>query len=442
MELYNKYIIEHKGGSVKKKVLIPYPSLRDMRELALLKNQLPYQIIFDTCSRGMLEYHIATATDRDNIAHLVSKGIADRVSQCKQSGIIGVVSSWDYPGNVLSVLIANEIGALGPDPELILMLHHKYYARELQKKLVPECIPEFALVGFDGHGVDDVPLPYPFFIKPVKAYRSMCAYAVHSAEQLHSLLHVMQMPPMFLEPFNYLLDHYSSLSHNAYYMIVESLLTGDQVTLEGYIFNGTITIMGITDSIMYPGTISFERFEYPSRFPESIQKRMECITKKLIGGLGLDNTMFNIEFMYDEQKDEISLIELNPRMAHQFADLYEKVDGTNGYQVLLDIAMGVEPTFKKGSGQYACAASCVMRTFKKMRVIRVPDEKELAQFKNQFPDARLELYAIAGAVFDDQGQDAESYKYAIINIGGYDRADLLDRYEKCKRMLPITLAPI
>ena len=41
--------------------------------------------------------------------------------------------------------------------------------------------------------------------------------------------------------------------------------------------------------------------------------------------------MFNIEMMYDAATDRIGIIEINPRMASQFADLYEKVDGTNSY---------------------------------------------------------------------------------------------------------------
>ena len=60
-----------------------------------------------------------------------------------------------------------------------------------------------------------------------------------------------------------------------------------------------------------------------------------------MSGLGFDNCMFNIEMMYDAREDRIAIIEINPRMASQFADLYEKVDGTNAYEVLLDLGMGV-----------------------------------------------------------------------------------------------------
>ena len=110
--------------------------------------------------------------------------------------------------------------------------------------------------------------------------------------------------------------------------------------------------MGITDSIMYPGTMSFERFEYPSRLPVGVQERMSDIARQVILGIGLDNTMFNMEMFYKEETDAIHIIEINPRMSYQFADLFEKVDGTNSYSVQLQLSQGQEPEFANGKGEY------------------------------------------------------------------------------------------
>ncbi len=34
------------------------------------------------------------------------------------------------------------------------------------------------------------------------------------------------------------------------------------------------SIMGVVDSIMFPGTLAFSRFDYPSALPEGVQARM------------------------------------------------------------------------------------------------------------------------------------------------------------------------
>ena len=75
------------------------------------------------------------------------------------------------------------------------------------------------------------------------------------------------------------------------------------------------------------------------------------MARRLMGGLGFDNGLFNIEMIYDGREDRIAVIEINPRMASQFADLYEKVDGTNAYEVLLDIGTGVRPSPKRRQGR-------------------------------------------------------------------------------------------
>lgn len=122
------------------------------------------------------------------------------------------------------------------------------------------------------------------------------------------------------------------------YLIAEEPLGGVQVTVEGCVFHGEVEIIGITDSVMYPGTISFERFEYPSVLPEPVQRRMEELASRFVRLIGYDDGLFNIEMFYDATSDTIHFIEINPRMCPQFADLMEKVNGVNTYAIALAIA--------------------------------------------------------------------------------------------------------
>ena len=149
-------------------------------------------------------------------------------------------------------------------------------------------------------------------------------------------------------------------------------------------------------SVMFPGTLAFSRFDYPSRLPQGVQARMAEIATTLMQGLGFDNGMFNIEMMYDAEADRISIIEINPRMASQFADLYEKVDGTISYSVLLDIAQGRPPRFTRRQGRYAFAASCVLRSFEDYLVAAVPSEADIGRLARIYPDIRVELHATPG----------------------------------------------
>jgi len=86
------------------------------------------------------------------------------------------------------------------------------------------------------------------------------------------------------------------------------------------------------------GTISFQRFEYPSSLDERIQWRMSDIAIRFMRSIDFDDGLFNVEMMYDEDKDTIHIVEVNPRMCPQFADLMEKVNGINTYEIALDSA--------------------------------------------------------------------------------------------------------
>ncbi|GAG29511.1 unnamed protein product, partial [marine sediment metagenome] len=222
----------------------------------------------------------------------------------------------------------------------------------------------------------------------------------------------------FSKPLNILLEKYSDLKINADYLIAEKLMRGQQVTLEGYVYNKKIEILGITDSIMYSETISFKRFEYPSSMTAKIQERMAEIAKVFISSIGFDNGVFNIEFFYDPEEDTVKIIEANPRMASQFADLMEKVEGINTYKIQIDLSLGKEPYFKKRSGIFKYATSFVLRSFKDKRIIKLPDKNDIEKVLNIYPEARIEIYGKEDAFLSEELQDMQSYRYGVINLGG------------------------
>jgi biotin carboxylase len=162
---------------------------------------------------------------------------------------------------------------------------------------------------------------------------------------------------------------------------------------------------------------------------------MREIAARAVLKLGLDATMFNVEMFHDPATDGIAIVEVNPRMAYQFADLYEKVDGTNLYELQLALALGREPRFRRGAGPCRAATSFVLRRFQDARVRRVPSESELAALRRRVPDARVHVLARVGRRLSRQVQDPHSFRYGIVNLGGPSREALLETYEVLCREL-------
>jgi biotin carboxylase len=428
------------AGEVSPVVLVVSATLRDHRELQLL---FPSGIDFrfhDCASASLEELIVGRGAD---------EGVADPLVEVERiltsldgTKIDAVISTDDYPGSALAAIIAERMGLPGPDPKVVLISQHKYLSRVAQAGLVPDAVPPFFLIDT----AEGASLPgersFPLFVKPVKSFFSVGAGEVASRVELAALLTRWRALDQFFLPLERMLERYAGDSIGSKRLIGEGVLKGEQVTVEGYAFGGKAHVFGVVDSIMFPGTIAFARFDYPSRLAESVQARMADIAIRMMEGIGFDNGLFNIEMTYDAETGRTSIIEINPRIASQFADLYEKVDGTSSYRVLLDIAQGRSPRFTWRRGRYPFAASCVLRAFADHHVVRIPDEAEVERITRFFPGTRIELHATPGRKLSDDLNDGHSYRYGIINLGGSDLAEVVLKFEAISETLGIELVPV
>lgn len=371
---------------------------------------------------------------------------ADKVAErFRGEGLDGVIGTGDYPGCMFAALLAERLGLPGPNPQHIVQLSHKVDARLLQRPLVPEAVPDFE--PFD-------PLvrhkrlraPFPLFVKPVKGTMSIRARAVANARELaeatsfgaRELVEKM----LLLRPFQQLNRRYGSSRVPAHWFVAEPPLSGVQVTVDGFCQHGKVTIQGVVDSVMYPGTSNFARFEYPSRLPEAVQARLVALAQRLCEGLSLNATCFNVEFFWNEQTDRIGLIEINPRMSYQFGNLYEAVDGLHTYAIQRSLALGTPVAWHPGRGPSGAAASFVLRRFRDAEVTRVPTPAELAALTLRHPGLSVKILCEPGKRLSHYDQDVGSYRYAIANLAAPTRDELHERWADVERGLEFGFRPV
>ncbi len=422
-------------------VMVLCPTHRDHRELARLVRSGTTYLFHDYASTSLEELiggragAQARAADPFDEVELILKKL-------RGVEIEAIVSTDDYPGSALAAVVAKALGLPGPEPLVNLTCQHKYLSRVAQSALVPDAVPPFALIDVAEELGPPQALAMPFLVKPVKSFFSVGAETINSGAELAAVKARFAKLDQFFLPLDRLLQRYAGVRIGSKRLIAEGLLKGEQVTVEGCVFGGEVSILGVVDSIMFPGTRAFARFDYPSALPDGVQARMAEIATTLMSGLGFDNGLFNIEMMYDAEADRIGIIEINPRMASQFADLYEKVDGTNSYAVLLDIGAGRAPRLTRRQGGYPFAASFVLRSFEDRTVARLPSAAELERLEQLHPDIRVELHAMIGRKLSDDLQDGHSFRYGIVNLGGCDRADALAKFEACRAEVGISFLPL
>lgn len=428
-------------SGARRDVLVVCSTFRDHRELRRLARPGFRYLFHDYASTSLEELIDGRAEGLDGVADPIAE-IARIGAEVAGRDLAAIVSTDDYPGAALASVLAKTLGLPGPDPRLSLICQHKYLSRVAQARILPDAVPAFWPIDVAEHAALPDGIAFPVFVKPMKSFFSIGAQRIGTAAELAEAKRRWIALDDFFLPLERLLEREAGVEIGSMRLIAEGLLKDHQVTVEGYAFSGEISILGVVDSIFFPGTLAFSRFDYPSALPDGVQERMAEMARRLMGGLGFDNGLFNIEMMYDGCEDRIAIIEINPRMASQFADLYEKVDGTNSYEVLLDIGTGVRPSPKRRQGRYQFAASYVLRTFEDCLVAALPSDSQLAELEQLYPDIRVEIHATAGRKLSDELQDGTSFRYGIVSLGGRDRKDVLRRFEACRDGLGIVLLPV
>jgi hypothetical protein len=368
---------------------------------------------------GRLQVVFPEPTDADCPADFDALAWAERAVAGGLGRIDGVFSASDYPGAILAAAIATRLSLPGSKPEAVLRASHKYYSRRSQRESAPEAVPRFGLLRPGASA--RVPFPFPMFVKPVKGSYSVLARRMQTQRELDDFLatpEVREYTNDYLGIFNRLVAAFTRFEYDGRWLLVEELLRGRLVTVEGYVCAGEVAQLGIVDSVLHPQG-SFARFDYPSALPPEVQSRMQEIARRVIARLGLDWTLWNIEMIWDPERNHIAIVEVNPRICGQFADLYQKVDGTNGYAIALALAQGQTPKLVRGGGRYRLASSYPLRVFEPARVTHAPTQEEVAAAAALHPQALVWTECQAAQELSDfaAGEDGASFRYAVVNLG-------------------------
>jgi hypothetical protein len=325
----------------------------------------------------------------------------------------GVVGTKDRSA-LLAAIVAERLGLPGPSPAALLACQHKPTSRRHQQRLLPAATPAFALA--DGQP----PFPFPFFVKPTVGRLSQAARRVDDLAAFRAL----EPPPDgYAHGVARLArlagEHLDGLDA----LLAEELVEGRELTLEGFVRRGRVSVIGATDSVHYPQTRSFERFEYPSALTAPELTRLERMTEQLVRAHGLDDAFFNLELALprlsppESAVDGVRIIELNARLASQFARLLELCHGRSSYEALFALACGDDPAWDVRSAPRGVAVSHVLRAFSDAVVEAIPE-----------PEPDLELLVRPGLPLSRQGpNDVASFRLAIFSEWGETREQAIER---------------
>jgi len=368
-------------------------------------------------------------------------GFVERLAQRARRGAWGaVVSHHEQFGALAAALLAERMGWPGTPVAAVLACQHKLHARQVLQRVCPEANLPFAPL--QARYGEPIPpgLHYPTFAKPLKAAFSVLARRVANHAQLTALTRFGTLEQWIIrrlvEPFDRIARSRLGDVSSAHGMLLEEPVDAPQFNLDGYVFRGQVHAIGVVDAVMYPGTAAFQRFERPSRLPGRVQQRALDVATRFLEAVGFHHGFFNMEFFYDVASDALKVIEFNPRLASQLADLYRRVDGIDAHAGSLALAQGLDPAPAMRCAPTAgAAASFVFRSFERERVPTAPTRRRLRSFNGRFPDAWLQAMPKQGSGLARDFKWLGSHRYGVLHLGGADAVDLHERYRRACALL-------
>lgn len=350
-----------------------------------------------------------------------------------------IVCHWDFPSSCLAPVLGREYGVRAPTLESVLKCEHKYWARIMQQEAVPECTPDFqALDPFDDDAASKLRMDFPVWLKPVKGFSSMLGFMVNDREELKRALAEMREHIGDVgKPFEECLHHADLPQEvrevSGTHALAEEVMSGIQFAPEGYVQDGKVHIHGMFDMLLDQGGKDVLGLRYPADLPQSLHDRANDAARRIIEHVGFDDGCFNVEFLYDEAKDKLWLIEVNTRISQSHCELFRKVDGMSNHEIAVKVALGREPHFPHDQGPNRLAAKLSLEKVGDAEVTRVPEEAELERLGREH-DAIIQIGVKPGDRLSKlPHQPPYAYHIGDVFIGAESKEQLMERYREIAR---------
>ncbi len=358
----------------------------------------------------------------------------------------GIVGTHDSSA-IIAAIIAQETGKRFASVEAIINCQNKYLCRRIQKEVTPEHSPAYA-IALD-YLRDPSRLATPFFIKPA---RSNISFGSHKIERPEALETYITRESIDIARYNqYYLDALSRKPsyHNAMNIatcnsfLCEELINGTQVTVDGYVYDGDISFFGITRANFYPGTNSFFYHSFPHEFSTEITENINNALLRLIPALGIDNSFFNVELRADEVNHTFKIVEVNSRIAFQFAKTIEAVRGFDPLRLLCDVAVGKKPHPTPGNKKlFRYCYNFELHHFSDARILQTPIQTAYDEIRMKYPEVHVRNLIHENLNLSDFKHNPESFRYAVVDVPGDSHEEIMEKYEAVVSLLGYRFALI
>ncbi|MFD7984802.1 ATP-grasp domain-containing protein [Kitasatospora indigofera] len=274
-------------------------------------------------------------------------------------GFDGVVSSCDYYLPTVA-LVAARLGLPGPSAAAVTAACRKDLTR---RKLAVADVPgpRFALCGDLAEATAAaVALGYPLVVKPVDLCAGMLVRRVTDASELAEAFRALAAFPVNARG-----------QQRRAVVLLEELLTGEEVSVETVSYDGGTHVVGVTDKSVGGAPAFVETGHmFPAALGRSDYRAAADTAVRAVRALGLDQVVAHTEIMLTPAGPRV--VEVNPRPAgNRITELVRRVTGTDLAAACVDVALGRQPDLTAAPTGAASAAIAFLLPERDGRLARI-----------------------------------------------------------------------
>ena len=333
-------------------------SLQDRRILILGAGawQVPYLVAAKQL--GLKTYVTDWSTDPVGARHAhVFEPIDLKDQNCtlafaKQHGVEGVFTAAEI-GVTTAAYVAARLELLYHPPEVALAATNKYEMRK-QAREIDILGPEFHLSNHVDEAISmSKEMGFPLVLKPLDNCACRGVAVVRNREELVAAY------------------GNSTRCSTSGQVLVESLMTGREGSIEAIVDNGRVTILGICDKVKAPLPYRYDiQLNYPGDWSVTQHNRIITLVERLVQGFNIRDGIIHVEVIVDGNC--VKLIEFAVRCcgSHVVAKLIPAMTGFDVMEYLFHAALGIKRPIRLGGNKCGVLKFIMLEENRRIKHIR------------------------------------------------------------------------
>lgn len=261
----------------------------------------------------------------------------------KKYAFKGIVC-WSETDVPLKNFLANELHLAGMSAQAVRHSRDKIAMKQKVKHL-GSMIPRFQeVISLLSAKNAARQIGYPVIVKPASGSGSKGIFKVNNDHALEQAL--SQLSNIATDSFDTVFSAFGGG------VILEEFIEGPEFSVDGYVSDGKITVIGITDYQSDPVTFVENRHIFPSNHSDPIQDEIKRCARQIVESLEINNTVFHLEGKYSCNGFKFIECAARPAGGYISTHLLQHASRHQHLQNYVQVCCAIQPSTLRLSGDY------------------------------------------------------------------------------------------